>query len=273
MSEVHYKPTAKQLEILRLFYRLRFLTSNHLAILLDLKRSNPNQIHQRLKILLDKKYIDRHYNAQYKIDRRPAEYFLTNDGVAVLKQYMGSKCNDRVLHSIYNDKKAASSSITQYLKVCTVYCYLKERYGDDLKFFTKSQLAPYKYFPKQKPEALIRLDTAGGRKEFFLELIDPNKPFFGYVGKVRRYVEYSDAGTWQDETVSNLPKILFVGDTVSTEIRIQKQAARFIRKHYDQEPKIYTSNLDKLKTIQPGYDKVWRDVEEPKEVIGLHQIQ
>jgi SOS-response transcriptional repressor LexA len=101
MSEAQQKPTTKQLEILRLFYRFRFLTSNHLSIMLDLNRTNPNQIHQRLQILIKNKYIDR---------------------------------------------------------------------------------------------------------------------------------------------------------------------------HYDDEPKIYTSNLDRLKTIQPGYDRVWRDVEEPKEVVGLHQI-
>lgn len=164
------------------------------------------------------------------------------------------------------------TDIVQYLKVADACCYLKECYGDVLKFFTKSQIAPYRYFPKQKPEALIRLSLDDGQKEFFLEIIDPNKPFFSYVGKVRRYIEYADDGAWQDETGRKLPAILFVGDTVSTEIRIQKQAGRFIRKHYDDEPKIYTSNLDKLKTIRPGYDKVWRDVEEPKQVVGLHEI-
>ena len=272
MSEAQHTPTTKQLEILRLFYRFRFLTSNHLSTLQDLKHTNPNQIHQRLQILIKNRYIDRHYDGKYKIQGRPAEYYLIDDGIKALKQYMRDKCDDKVLHNIYGDKKAASSSITQYLKVAAVYCYLKERYGNDLKFFTKSQIAPYKYFPKQKPEALVRLDVGGEQKEFFLEIIDPEKPFFGYVGKIRRYIEYSDAGTWQDETERSLPKILFVGDTVSTEIRIQKQAARFIRKHYDDDPKIYTSNLDKLKTIQPGYDRVWRDVEEPKEIVGLHQI-
>jgi hypothetical protein len=273
MSEAQHTPTTKQLEILRLFYRFRFLTSNHLAILLDLKRTNPNQIHQRLQILLKNKYIGRHYDGKYKIQGKPAEYYLIEDGIKALKQYMRDKCNDKVLHNIYSDKKAAPSSVAQYLKVAYIYCYLKERYGDDLKFFTKSQIAPYEYLPKQKPEALIRLDVDGEQKEFFLETINPNTPFFGYVGKVRRYIEYSDAGTWQDETGRKLPGILFVGDSVGTEIRIQKQAARFIKKHYDEEPKIYTSNLDKLKTIQPGYDKVWRDVEETGRIIALHEIQ
>jgi hypothetical protein len=271
MSEAP-RPTAKQLEILRLFYRFRFLTSNQLIIMLNLKRTNPNQIHQRLTKLLANKYIDRNYNSQYKIDRRPAEYFLLEDGIKALKKYQADKCNDKVLHNIYSDKKAQPSSIAHYLRVGSIYCCLRECYGDGLKFFTKSQIAPYKYFPKQKPEALIRLDVGDEQKEFFLEIINPNTPFFSYVSKIKRYIEYSDAGTWQDETGRKLPGVLFVGDSVSAEIRIQKQAARLIKRHYEDEPKVYTSNFDKLKTIQPGYDRVWRDVEEPKQVLGLHEI-
>ncbi len=271
MSEAT-RPTTKQLEILRLFYRFRFLTSNQLIIMLGLKRTNPNQIHQRLTKLLANKYIDRNYSPQFKIDRRPAEYFLIDGGIGVLKQFMADKCNNKVLHNLYNDKKAQPSSVAHYLRIGSIYCCLRERYGDNLKFFTKSQIAPYKYFPKQKPEALIRLEVGDGQKEFFLEIINPNTPFFSYVGRVKRYIEYSDAGTWQDETGKKLPGILFMADSVSTEIRIQKQAARLVKRHYDDEPKVYTSNLDKLKTIRPGYDRVWRDVEEPKEVLGLHEI-
>lgn len=270
MTEVSYKPNAKQLELLRLLYRFRFITSNQLSIILDLPIP---KINKRLKILLDKEYIDRHYNGQYKIQGRPAEYFLLKDGVGMLKQYMKDKCDDKVLHAIYNDKSAAPSSIAHYLKVCTVYCCLMKHYGDNLRFFTKSQIRSYKYFPKQKPEAFIRLEVDGEQKEFFLEVIDPNKTFFSYVGKIRRYIEYSDDGTWRDETDRKLPTVLFIGDTVGTEIRIQKQAARFIKKHYDEEPKVYTTNLEKLKTIAPNYDRVWRNVEEAGKVVGLDSIQ
>ncbi|HSX35962.1 MAG TPA: replication-relaxation family protein [Patescibacteria group bacterium] len=272
-NEDIYTPNAKQLELLRLFYRFRFLTSNHLTIMLDIKLTNPNQIHQRLKILLDKNYIGRNYDGKYKIHGKPAEYYLLENGIKALKQFMRDKCDDKVLHNIYGDKNAKPSSIVQYLKVCTVYCCLKGRYGDSLRFFTKSQIALYEYFPKQKPEALIRLEVDGEHEEFFLEIIDPIKPFFGYVGKVRRYIEYSDDGTWRDETNTKLPKILVVGDIVGTEIRFQKQAGRLIRKHYDEEPKIYTTNMEKLRTITPGYDRVWRDVEEPVQVLALHEIQ
>ncbi len=267
-----YTLNAKQLALLRLLYRFRFATSNHLAIALDLKLTNPNHIHNRLKILLEQKYIGRNYTGQYKIDRRPAEYYLLEEGIKALKQQMADKSDSKVLHNLYSDKNAGPSFIAHNLDVFTVFCRLKERYGDGLRFFTKSQIASYTHFPKQKPDALIRLDVDGEQKEFFLEVIDPSKRFFTYVAKARRYIEYSDDETWTRATNTKLPAILVVGDTVGIEIRFQKQAARFLKRHYSEEPKMYTSNMDKLGTIKPGYDRVWRNVEEPEKIISLHEI-
>ena len=110
-------------------------------------------------------------------------------------------------------------------------------------------------------------------KEFFLEVIDPSKLFFAYVGKVRRYLEYADGETWNKGSDTKLPKILVVADTVGNEIRFQKQANRFLKKHYEEEPKMFTTNMSKLKTISPVDDRIWRDVEEPNEVVTLHEIQ
>jgi len=111
------------------------------------------------------------------------------------------------------------------------------------------------------------------KTQFFLEVIDPNKPFFAYVGKVRRYIEYSDAETWKDATGTKLSEILVIGDTVGTQIRFQKQAARFLGRHYDEGPKMYTTNASKLGTIvEPYHDRLWRNVEEPGRVVSLDEI-
>jgi hypothetical protein len=265
----HYTINPKQLTLLRLLYRFRFATSQHFANALDIK---PDTINQRLQILLDQKYIGRHYDGQYKIHGKPAEYYLVEDGIKVLKQYVGDKCDNKVLHNLYKDKDATPSFITHSLNVFTVFCRLKERYGDNLRFFTKSQIHSAKHLPKQRPDALIRLKVGSQWKEFFLEVIDPSKLFFAYVGKVRRYLEYADDETWNEGSDTKLPKILVVTDSVGNEIRFQKQAARFLKKHYEEEPKIYTTNLGKLETIKPGYDKVWRNVEDAEKVVGLHEI-
>jgi hypothetical protein len=266
----HYAINSKQLDLLRLLYRFRFATSQHLAAI---NKQPIGNINQRLQILLDQEYIGRHYDGQYKIYGRPAEYYLLESGIKALKQYVSDKCDNKVLHNLYKDKSATPSFVAHSLSVFTVFCRLKERYGDDLRFFTKSQIHSSSYFPKQRPEALIRLDVDGERHEFFLEVIDPNKPFFSYVGKVRRYIEYADDGTWATAGDTKLPKILVVADTVGTDIRFQKQANRFLKRHYEEEPKMYTTNIGRLESIKPGYDRVWRDVEEPERVVALHEIQ
>ena len=72
-ATIHYTINSKQLDLLRLLYRFRFATSQHLANSLKLK---PDTINQRFQILLDQEYISRHYDGTYKIHGRPAEYFL-----------------------------------------------------------------------------------------------------------------------------------------------------------------------------------------------------
>src|SRR5476651_2271223 len=201
----HYTLNPKQLDLLRLLYRFRFATSLHLANALNIK---PDTINQRLQILLDQEYIDRHYDGQYKIHGKPAEYYLVEDGIKALKQYIPDKCDKKVLHNLLHDKDATPPFIAHSLNVFTVFCRLKKRYGDDLRFFTKSQIHSSKHFPKQRPGALIRLQVGSQWKEFFLEVIDPTKPFFASVGKVRSYIKYADDKTWNEGADTKLPKIL-----------------------------------------------------------------
>src|SRR5437868_5000455 len=127
----HYAISPKQLDLLRLLYRFRFATSQHLANSLNLKSDT---INQRLQILLDQNYICRHYDGQYKIHGRPAEYYLVENGIKALKQFAEDKCDSKVLHNLYKDKNATPSFIAHSLSVLTIYCLLKERYEDDLRF-------------------------------------------------------------------------------------------------------------------------------------------
>ncbi|MGH7157811.1 MAG: replication-relaxation family protein [Candidatus Saccharimonadales bacterium] len=270
-TETHYALNTKQLAILRLLYRFRFATSNHLAFALDIKHIS--KINQRLQILLDQKYIGRNYDGQYKIHGKPAEYYLLQDGIKALKQQMRDKCDDKVLHNLYKDKNASQQFVAESLGVFTIFCQLKKRYGDSLRLFSANQIAAYKHFPRPLPDALIRLDVNNKQKEFFLEVVYAAKPFFPYVGMVRRYIKYSDEGKWQEATDTKLPKILVVCETVGLQIRFQRQAARFLSRHYDEEPKVFTTNMAKLQDMAGvGRDTIWRDAEESETAIALSSI-
>lgn len=263
----------KQLELLRLLYRFRFATTKHLSTALNLNPNSPNHIQYRLKYLFDNEYIGRHYPNQYIIDRKPAEYFLLENGIKALKKQMPDKCSNKVLHSIYKDKIASPSFVAHSLEVFTIYCHLKERYGDRLRFFTKSQLSDYKHLPKQLPDALVRIEVGGKQKEFFLEVIDPKKRLYAYVAKVEQYVSYSSDGIWVKTAGSRLPVVLFVGNSVGTEIRFQKQSSRLLKRHYDKDPRVYTSNTDKVTSISgQNKDWIWRNIEEPEKAVALHGI-
>jgi len=154
ITEPHYIPNTKQLDLLRRLYRFRFATSKHLATSLNLPIKN---INQRLQILLDQQYLGRHYDGQYKIHGRPAEYYLIENGIKALKQYAPDKCDSKVLHNLYKDKNAAPSFVAHSLTVFQIYCLLKQCYKDDLRFFTARPNSPRQGKIAEPPSPLTTL--------------------------------------------------------------------------------------------------------------------
>lgn len=192
----------KQLDILKLLYRFRFATSDLLTQTLQLK--DKNKTNQRLKILLEQEYIGRNYQPEHRLLHKHASYHLLTKGIKTLKQTSDTKYDSAVLHNIHGDKTASNQFIEHSLGVFRIYCQLRARYGEHLRFFTKSQLTKFDYFPKLLPDAYIRLDADGTEMQFFLENLQDSRPFVTSVGRIKRYIEYSDGGEW-GTTKSTLP--------------------------------------------------------------------
>jgi hypothetical protein len=175
---------SKQLDILRLLYRFRFVTSNLLTPTLKLK--DPSKTNQRLRILTDQKYIGRRYKSEYRLLGKPASYHLLPDGIKALKQIPDNKFSAAVLHNIRKDFDASDQFIDRQLGVLSTFCHLSAQYGVGLRFFTQSELRKYSYFPKPLPYAYIRLRMGDSEKQFFLEVINDSQPFFKAIGRIKR---------------------------------------------------------------------------------------
>lgn len=262
MRTNHYQPTKKQLDILRILYRFRFATSEQLTQTLHAKRTNI--INQRLKLLLDQQYIGRNFEPEYRLLRKHASYYLLPQGISALKQ-QGTKYDAVVLHNIRNDKTASERFVEQNLGIFEVYCQLRKQYGDNLRFFTKSQLTKYGYFPETLPDAYIRLDVDGIEKQFFLEFLQASKPFFTVFRRLKQYVAYAEDGDWET-TNSRLPAILLVCDSPALLKRVIKRAGNAIE-DADDELRFYSASLSGLK--QTG---LWQDLPEPDITVPLSQI-
>lgn len=225
LNTTQHKPlNTKQLAILHLLYRFRFGTTELLAQALNVK--SKIKMNERLKLLLEQGYIGRNYNPEYRLLRKHASYYLLANGINALRQSKG-RYDKAVLHNIHKDKTASEQFIDHSLRIFRAFCDLKTKHGDNLRFFTKSQLGQYDYFPEPLPDAYIRLKGDIEERQYFLEVLQSTRPFFISVRKVQKYVNYIDEGGWED-TGTKLPTIIFACDTITLKKSLDKHLTRLL---------------------------------------------
>ncbi|MGH7158115.1 MAG: replication-relaxation family protein [Candidatus Saccharimonadales bacterium] len=270
------KPTSKQLAVLKLLYRFRFGTTDLLARALELK--DGRYIHTRLEALVNQEYVGKNYGSSYKLDGKPATYYLLPKAFKSLKQQhkaTGKELSDKTLRNAYKDKKASNEFIARKLAVFTTYDKLRAVYGQNLKLWTKDQLNldKYDYFPRPKPDAYLSITPKGIRPRercFFLNYLDDNTPFFVHVRRLQKFVDYVEVGEWEDATSSKLRGVLLVCESTSLLKRVRKKLAQSADE--DEAPRFCYTTLHALKGSTPEDDEIWQMVGKPLEVFGVKDI-
>jgi hypothetical protein len=268
--------TKKQLTVLKQLYRFRFGTSDLLARALDLK--DGRYIHMRLDALVKQEYIGKNYDSSYKLEGKPATYYLLPKAFAALKQYArtdGKEVSLKTLRNAYKDKEASARFIAKKLAIFTIYDKLKASYGDSLGFWTKEQLNfdKYDYFPESKPDAYLTITPKGPRPRkrcFFLNYLDDETPFFVHVRRLQKYVDYVEAEEWEEATGSKLRAVLLVCESTSLLKRVRKKLAQIVDE--DEVPRFCYTTLECLKRSTAEDDEAWQMVGRPLEVFGLKNI-
>ncbi len=270
------KATNKQLAVLKQLYRFRFGTTDLLARSLDLK--DGRYIHTRLEALVAEGFIGKNYDSTYKLDGKPATYYLLPKAFAALKKQhkaTGKELSEKTLRNAYKDKEASNEFIARKLAVFTIYDKLRAIHGQNLKFWTKDQLNfdKYDYFPQPKPDAYLTITPEGIRprsRDFFLNYLDDDTPFFVHVRRLQRFIEYVQADEWEDATGSKLRGVLLVCESASLLKRVRKKLAQIVDE--DETPRFCYTTLKALKDSTPEDDEVWQMVGKPLEVFGLKDI-
>lgn len=270
------KATNKQLAVLKQLYRFRFGTTDLLARSLDLK--DGRYIHTRLEALAGQGYIGKNYDSSYKLDGKPATYYLLPKAFAALKKQhkaTGKELSEKTLRNAYKDKEASSEFIARKLALFTVYDRLRAVHGNSLKLWTKDQLNfdKYDYFPQPKPDAYLTILPEGIRprsRDFFLNYLDDKTPFFVHVRRLQKLIEYVEANEWEDATSSKLRGALLVCESTSLLKRIRKKLAELVDE--DETPQFCYTTLQALKDSKVEDDEVWQVVGKPLGVFGLKDI-
>jgi Replication-relaxation len=170
------KITPKQLEILILLYKYRFLNRKQIQQFLNHK--DPKRINAWLKDLTEKNITGRKYSYKIGENIKPAIYCLSTKSIRILK---GRKdINDKILNRVYRDRKRSDRLITHSTLLADIYFFLKlqaVKGRQILQLFTKTDLSNHNYLPYERPDAYISLeDSQGNIKRYFLEIIDEGTP-------------------------------------------------------------------------------------------------
>ena len=189
-----------------LIYKFRFITIPLLTTYQNLK--NETTMLRTLRILEEKGYIYRKYEPSYKIDRKPAIYWLTAKGVAVFKD--DPRFNPSILHSYYKNKHLSDEFIGHNIDTFTVYNSIRDSYKGQFEMFTKQEIAHFTDFPDNKPDIYLR-----GEKEYFIVLAHDMQSFL-LKKRLLEYINHSEEEGWSS---GNYPTLLFVLNSNNSESR------------------------------------------------------
>lgn len=243
--------TTKQLEILNLLYRFRFLNRSQLQTLL--KHKDTKRINTWLKDLTDKKIIGRHYSTKIKENNKPAIYYLLAKSKPLLLNQKAVD-NKLLLKRIYREKTRSQRLIDHCILLADYYLNLTNSVKTEtLHFFTKTDLSTHYYLPYNRPDAYIARE---GKeiKRYFLEIIDEGTPRFMIRKLIERYIEYFDANTWQDKTGHPFPKMLILCPNTLIKDFLHKHISQVMEEEAQNDIEWYLSTKDKIEWVDALID-------------------
>ena len=238
--------TPKQLNILLLLYRFRFL--NRIQIQKLLNHKDPRRINTWLKDLTGKTIIGRHYSTKLKENTKPAIYYLMTKSKSLLIDQNGVD-NKLLLKRIYREKIRSQRFIDHCILLADFYLGLQKTITDEkLHFFTKTDLSTHYYLPYNRPDAYIARE---GKitKRYFLEIIDDGTPRFLIRKKIEQYIEYYDTNIWQDETGHPFPTILFLCPNDLMKDFLHKHISQVMEEEAQVEIDYYLSTTDRIEWV------------------------
>ncbi len=211
-EKTHYNLNAKQLHILTLLYKFRYVT---IPLLTSYKNLKSNSLQRNLSILLENGYIGRTFDLSFKIDRKPAIYYLSSKGATFLKE--DSRFDPNVLHSFYKNKSLSMGFMQHGIDTFAAYNTFKQDYGDTYQVFTKQELGSFGDLPESKPDLYLR-----GEQEYFVTLAHDTQPYLTRK-RLAEYIEHSEEEGWSGGVY---PTLLFVFVDSNNEVRFLEFAKK-----------------------------------------------
>lgn len=203
MSNEKVKLTKQQQRVLNLLFKFRFVSSQLLADVMKVKRPS---VYQVLEHLVSNDLVAKVYKSEYRIDRKPAYYYLTKQGVTAVRKLLDVP--ESVVHAVYKNDTATTEFINHCLTTMTCYVALLSQLPADTQIFTKTEINRFKQFPKNRPDLYIR--TADGQEAIIV--LVAHKPAYIIRKRLDEIITHSEDEGWDGD----YPRICFIVQDEST---------------------------------------------------------
>lgn len=234
----------RQLQILMLLYRFRFL--NRIQIQKLLNHKNHTLVIHWLNELVKTKHIVSEFKRQ--LGNVPSVYFLgTNGRRELIKR---SDVKHKLLKRIYQEKKSSLSFRNHCMAVADIYLSLlslTEKNKAKLTFYTTVDLNDLKYLILPHPDAFFSIQQKEFTKRYILDVFNPLASEKWLYKRVKQYFNYYEEEYWQDHNQNPFPEIIFICFDEKT----KKTLKKYIMKGLDNEENINFSltTMEEIKTL------------------------
>lgn len=254
-----------QIEVLKILYKFRFSNSKLIS---QYQGQTTRNINVRLSNLLTQKYIGRNYDGSYKIKHQSATYYLLPKAIKLLKA--DPELDPKGLHLLYYNRTAKQAFINHWLRIFRIYLILDELYGDNLEFFTSTEIAEQTKFPRPLPDVFLKLINRNkNTPDYILELVDGNQSLARIKQRINRYLSHYEKGDWQHISGNNYPRILLIFDNIGLERELQRYIARMLNNKGIVNLTFYTTTLKALYSSTTTQDSIYSNVLEPTTLSSL----
>lgn len=249
------KLTKQQTKVLGLIYTFRFVTAPLLADVLRIRRYS---IYEVLETLVAKDQLVKVYDSSWKIDRKPALYYLSKQGATTVRKLLDLP--PQAINSIYQDHRASQDFITECLNTIACYSALSRKLPDGTIIRTRTELNQYSHLlPKHPPQLYIHTPD---NQEAFILILPTKLPYF--VNKRREeYITHSEDEGWE----GSYPTVAFILKDPKTRYGFlynTKQALENLGIDEDCEGEITILTTD-IETLKTNKSNIWSDPWQPKQ--------
>lgn len=279
--------TQKQVEILDLLYRFRFL--NRIQIQAFLHHKDYRRINAWLKDLTDREYINRIYSASTRDNTKPAIYYLGLNGIRFLKAEVTDDGEwaypHEILRARYRESERTNSFIDQCVFIADMVLNLKKvsiesqessenEYVITHGITTATDIADpnsdFYFLSDLQLDKKIGIDLVVEQRkkkkikgrtkttQYLFKVFEPTMPKYSIRRRLKDFIDFYWSNDWEDEQDTSFPTIMLICPTVGMLI-YGKRVLRELREDGDdlKDLRIFFSTIGAIRERGVTGDGVW----------------